>query len=235
MLIAGIHTLTLLDYPGKTACIIFTAGCNFRCGFCHNPQFVLPEEILNYQEKGLVPEEKFFKFLKTRKGLLDGVVVSGGEPTIQPDLVPFLKKIKEMGFLVKLDTNGTNAKVIEECIREKCVDYFAMDIKASPKNYDILADTKVDTPQIEKSKDLIMNSGVDYEFRTTVIAEFHDEAEMEKIVQFIKGAKKFTIQNFRNKKVLNPEFHKYTGFSKKELTAFKKIAEKYVSQVEVME
>ncbi len=140
-----------------------------------------------------------------------------------------------MGFLVKLDTNGTDSEVIKKCIEEKCVDYFAMDIKASPENYDILANTRVDTAEIKKSKDLIMSSGIDYEFRTTVLTEFHDKTEMEKIGQFIDGAGKFTLQNFRNNRVLNPEFSKYAGFSKDELEAFRAIMGKYVKKVEVLD
>ncbi len=234
MLIAGIHTLTLLDYPGKIACIIFTAGCNFRCGFCHNPQFVLPEEIQKYQASGLIPEEKIFSFLESRRGLLDGVVISGGEPTIHPNLPKFLKRIKNLGFLVKLDTNGTNPDSLNNIINSKNVDYIAMDIKSSLKKYSQIVECEIDKEAIKKSRNLIMSSGIDYEFRTTVLSEFHDESEIEEIAKFCKDAKKFTIQNFRNQKVLNPEYQNYHGFTKEELNQLKTISEKYVSKAEIL-
>jgi len=227
MLIGGINTLTLLDYPGKTACILFTVGCNFRCGFCHNSQFVLPEEIKSYQASHLIPEEKFFNFLKSRVGLLDGVVVSGGEPTLQSDLILFLEKVKKLGFLVKLDTNGTNFQVLEKCLEKNLLDYIAMDVKASSEKYNELAGVVVDVSEIEKSRDLLMGSGIDYEFRTTVISEFHDDNEMERIGGFCKNAKRFTIQNFRNEKVLDPKFQGFSGFEKEYLRRFQKIVKKY--------
>ena len=238
MLIGGIHTLTLLDYPKKSACILFTVGCNFRCGYCHNPQFVLPEQIKTYKAKNLIPEEKFFNFLKTRKNLLDGVVISGGEPTLQPDLIQFCKKIKDEGFLVKLDTNGTAPKTIQELIDKNLVDYIAMDIKASPEKYEQICDTKIKLEDIKKSKDIIQKAGstnkLDYEFRTTVIKEYHDEKEIEQIGKFCKDAKTLTLQNFRNKKVLNPKFKTHTGVSKDDLEKFKKILKKYVKKVEIL-
>ncbi len=232
MLIGGINTLTLLDYPDKLACIIFIVGCNFRCGFCHNPQFVLPEEIQNFKPEHLIPEGKFFQFLETRKGLLDGVVISGGEPTLHSDLILFLKKIKNLGFLVKLDTNGTNPEVLRKIMENKCVDYFAMDIKASPQKYNKLIGTKINFTNIEKSKDLIISSEINHEFRTTVIPNFHDKSEIKKITQFCKGANKFTIQNFRNTKVLDPKYKKLPGFNPEELKEFKTIAKKFINNVE---
>ncbi len=233
MLIGGIQTLTLLDFPEKVACIIFTAGCNFRCGFCHNPQFVDPEEIKNLQGN-FIPEDKFFSFLKSRGKFLDGVVISGGEPTIQPDLIDFVEKIKKCGLLVKLDTNGTNPDIVEKMLKKNLLDYVAMDIKNSPENYNEICDTQVNIEKITKTKNLLLNSKIPYEFRTTVLREFHNKDEITKIADFIKGAQKYTIQNFRPEKTLNKKFEHLLGFEKKELEEFKKIAEKTIPTVKVL-
>ena len=233
MLIGGINTLTLLDYPDKVACIIFTVGCNFRCGFCHNAQFVLPEAIEQFKKTDFIPEKKIFKFLESRKGLLDGVVISGGEPTLQPDLLVFLKKIKDRGFLVKLDTNGTHYEVVNQAIEKKLIDYVAMDIKSSPQNYNKLAGTQVDITQINQTKERLMKSNIDYEFRTTVLNNFHSQDEIRNIAEYCKGAKKLTIQNFRNKKVLDPNFKKYEGLKPIELETLQKTAELFIKNVQI--
>ncbi len=233
MLISGIHTLTLLDYPGHVACILFTAGCNFRCGYCHNPEFVLPEKIKEHMHD-MIPEEKIFKFLETRKGKLEGVVISGGEPTIHQGLPDFIRKVKSMGFLVKLDTNGTNPKMLKKLLDEKLLDYVAMDAKASPGRYGLLTGTKNNFSDIERSRDLIMASGVPHELRTTIVKGWHDETEMTKIAEWCAGAQKYTLQNFRPQKTLDPSWKKYSGFTAVELQHLKKIAEKFVKKVEVM-
>lgn len=233
MLIGGINTLTLLDYPGKVSCIIFTVGCNFRCGYCHNSQFVLPREVKKFRKHNLIPEEVFFKFLESRKGLLDGVVISGGEPTLQLGLLKFIGKIKELGLFVKLDTNGTNYEIVKKALNEKLVDYIAMDVKGSPSSYDKIANVKVDMRVIEKTKDLIMSSGIDYEFRTTVLKEMHTSKEILDIAKFCKGAKRFKLQNFRNIKVLDDKFKDYHGVSSTTMKMFKDIAEKYIKEVEI--
>lgn len=232
MLIGGIHTLTLLDYPGKVACILFTVGCNMRCGYCHNAEFVLPESIKKLQGD-FIPEEKVFNFLETRKGFLDGVVITGGEPTIHPDLEKFIRKIKEMGFLVKLDSNGTNPEVLEHLFLQNLIDYVAMDIKASEAKYDALTGVRNNFAKIQKSRDLIMKSGIAYEFRTTVVRGYHDDTEIEHIAKFCKGAHQYTLQNFRSVKVLDPVFKRKHGFTEKELQHFKNIAGKYVKKVVV--
>jgi pyruvate formate lyase activating enzyme len=230
MLISGIQTLTLLDYPEKVAAIIFTAGCNMRCGFCHNPQFVDPEQIKKLQ-KNFIPEDKFFKFLKSRENLLDGIVISGGEPTLQPDLITFIQKIKQHNFLVKLDTNGTNPAVIASLLTQNLVDYIAMDIKSAPQNFAKISnpvDLKLSNTiqqKITKSRDLIMNSTINYEFRTTVIKELHDLDEIDKIKEFCHGAKKYILQNFRPAKTLDPAFNKFHGFSDTEFLRLKNHAE----------
>ena len=232
MKIGGINTLTLLDYPGKVSAIVFTAGCNFRCGYCHNVQFVLPEQIEKLKGS-FIPEEKFFNFLDTRKGLLDGVVVSGGEATIHPDLPEFMKKIKDKDFLVKLDTNGTNPRMLEKLYAEKLVDYVAMDIKMPLDEYESLAGIKVHADPMRKCVELIKNSGVDYEFRTTVIDEFHDTEVLERIFKDIGHVKTFTIQNFRPEKTIDPKFGEFHGCTEEKFQDLKKIAEKYVDDLRI--
>ena len=183
----------------------------------------------------MIPEEKIMNFLDKRKEKLDGVVVSGGEPTMHPDLVDFIRKIKGKGFLVKLDTNGTNPVVVQKLLEEKLVDYIAMDVKSSKEKYDELTGVKNNFASIKHSRDLIKNAGIDYEFRTTVIKGFHDEEEMKKIAQFCRGAKKYTIQNFRPQKVLDQGFKKFNGFTKKELATFKTIAEEKIGEVQIQD
>ena len=233
MLIGGINTLTLQDYPDKIACILFTVGCNFRCGFCHNPQFVLPEEICNYKDTHCIPEDSFFRFLDQRQGLLDGVVVSGGEPTLHPDLIPFLKKIKAKGFLTKLDTNGTQPNVIAQMLDQYCLDYIAMDIKSDMANYEHITNSTVDLDSIKQTRDLIMRSQIPYEFRTTVISEIHTPQMIQSIGEFCQNAENFGLQNFRNIKVLDPKYKQYTAVSDENLFAYKKILKQYIENVEI--
>ena len=247
MLIGGVQELTTLDFPGRLAAVVFTLGCNFRCGYCHNPQFVDEEQIkgmikgLPDGRQGVVPEEGFFKFLEKRKGKLEGVCISGGEPTLQPDILEFARKIKNMGFLVKLDTNGTMSGILEKMIAEKIVDFFAMDIKTSPFRYgEILAVkppigglTAKILEEVKKSKEIIQNSGLPYEFRTTAVKGKHTKEVFEEIGEWLKGAEAYFIQNFRNKKTLAEEYKKEEGFSEKELPEFKKLMEKYVKNCEI--
>ena len=232
MLIGGVQELTTLDFPGHLAAVVFAVGCNFRCGYCHNPQFVECQgETLTS-----IPEEVFFKFLEKRKGRLEGVCVSGGEPTIQPDIVEFALKIKKAGFLVKLDTNGTKPLVLEKMIAEKAVDYFAMDIKTSPSRYGEIVAVKPPRggltatimDEIKKSKEIIQNSGLPYEFRTTAVKGKHTREVFEEIGEWLKGAEAYFIQNFRNKKTLAEEYKNEEGFSEYELAGFKILMEKYV-------
>ena len=154
MHIAGLQKSSLIDYPEKIACIVFTQSCNFRCGYCHNPE-------LFEQRKPLISTEAFFEFLKTRQNKLDGVVITGGEPTLQKDLNEFISEIKNLGFLVKLDSNGTNPNIIENLINKNLIDYVAMDIKAPLNKYEQITNTKVNTENIKKSINLILNSNID--------------------------------------------------------------------------
>lgn len=193
MEIYGFQKLTLLDFPEKTACTLFTGGCNMRCPFCHNSPLVR----LSGEDETFT-EEEIFSYLDKRHGLLDGVAITGGEPLLQKDIVPFIKKIKDTGYLVKLDTNGTFPEPLKELTDKKLVDYIAMDIKNCKEKYSITAGVKVDIDTLQKSIDIIMNSGIDYEFRTTVVKEFHEVEDIIKISEWIRGADKYYLQCFKD-------------------------------------
>ncbi len=193
MKLYGLQKLTLLDYPGHTACTVFTGGCNFRCPFCHNAPLVTTIDHTQVLE-----DTEFFRFLAKRKGILDGVCISGGEPLLQPDITDFIKEIKRMGFLVKLDTNGSFPEKLQALLSEDLVDFVAMDIKNSLEKYAVTAGVAVDTAAIEKSMDLLLSCKSAYEFRTTVVRQLHTEEDIEKIALRISGAKAFFLQNFVN-------------------------------------
>jgi pyruvate formate lyase activating enzyme len=232
MQISAIQKLTLLDFPGKAAATVFTPGCNFRCGYCHNSEFVLPEKIAKLKDS-FIPEEVFFKFLEKRKNLLDGICITGGEPTLQHDLEDFIKKIRALGFLVKLDTNGSNPAMVKNLLAQNLLDYTAMDVKASPENYQKLVGVDV-IEKIRETRDAIMNSGINYEFRTTLVKELVDDAEWKKILQFIQGAKKYFLQNFQTRGgCLDPQFQNYHSFSKEELETMRSEALEFVAQCEI--
>ena len=206
MNIHGISGLTLLDYPGKMACTIFTGHCNFRCPFCHNATLVL-----NPSSQPLIPEEEVFSLLDRRKGKLEGVAITGGEPTLNRDLPDFCRMVKEKGLLVKLDTNGSNPDTVSKLIDEKLVDYIAMDIKASPTNYaKAVGLTSFDMEPVFESTDIIMEAGkknqINYEFRTTVVGGIHTEDDFKKISRWLKGANAYFIQGYRTSDdQLNPK------------------------------
>lgn len=205
MLIGGLQKMTLIDYPGKIACTVFTVGCNFRCPFCHNPELV---DQARFNVGGIIEEKVFFDFLKSRQDLLGGVCVTGGEPTLHADLPDFLKQIKNLGFSVKLDTNGTAPEKLEILIKDGLVDYIAMDIKNCFKDtYEKTVGVKIDLEKIKKSVKIIMASGLEYEFRTTVVPGLHTEADILGIALEIRGAKKYYLQQFRSgEKILNQKY-----------------------------
>ena len=196
MNIAGIQKMTLLDYPGRVACTVFLGGCNFRCPYCHN------SELLAGGIEAVMTEEALLKWLQKRKGLLDAVCVSGGEPTLQPRLEELLQKIKAMGYHVKLDTNGTRPEVLRSAVEKKLVDYVAMDIKSSPARYEEAAGSAVDLRAIEESVKFLLQGAVDYEFRTTVAAQLHTEEDFDAIGQWLRRlsperkARRFFLQPF---------------------------------------
>ena len=193
MYISGLQKLTLLDFPGRLAATVFLGGCNFRCPFCHNATLVLsPTKCEN------ISEDKFFEFLDSRRGKLSGVCVTGGEPTLYPDLKGFIKKIKDMGFAVKLDTNGTSPDLLSSLIDDGLVDYVAMDIKNCPEKYPLTVGVKCDMEKIGRSVSLLLEDKVDYEFRTTVVRELHTEDDFVAISEWIKGAKRYFLQTFED-------------------------------------
>ena len=191
MIINGIEKLSLVDYDGVTACVLFTGGCNFACPFCHNSPLVYSQNL------PVIDNDEIFEFFIKRKNVLNGVVITGGEPTLNPDLPEFIAKIKELGYKVKLDTNGTNPKMLLQLIEKELVDYVAMDIKNSKEKYALTAGLKkIDLVPIEESVKILMDSVVEYEFRTTLVKEFHEFSDMEKIAEWINSARKYVLQKF---------------------------------------
>jgi len=229
MVIGGIQKNSLIDYPGKISCVIFVAGCNFQCPYCHNPSLVHSHLMIPKFEI-----EEVFGFLDSRRDFLEGVVVSGGEPTIQPDIVPFCERIKRMGYPVKLDTNGSRPKVLEHLIRDDFVDYVAMDIKTLPDLYGAYFKGDCGPSEILSSIRLIMASGKDYEFRTTCVKPMVDAHIIEGIGRLIEGADRYVLQDFIHKEVLHPEFFRGlgpgSGCSSKELLHFNAIVKPWVKE-----
>ena len=214
MIIAGIQKTTLIDYPDKIACVVFLAGCNFRCPWCYSSELVLPLKIVKQPR---TTEKEFFDFLRARKGLLDGVVICGGEPTINKDLPQFIEKIKSMGFLVKFDTNGSNPKIVKNLVDMKLLDYVAMDIKSSLDNpaYKNLMTEGVTIDDIQESVEFLKKGSVDWEFRTTVVNTVHKKEEFLEIAKWIGGKNvKYYLQNFVAQKTIDPEFEKVKPFKK---------------------
>ena len=218
----GMQKMTLLDYPGYVACTLFTGGCNFRCPFCHNALLVL-----DLDENYTIPEEEVLAFLKKRQGLLDGVCVTGGEPLINKNIGDFLSKVKELGFKIKLDTNGTNPALLKELVSQNLVDYVAVDIKNSPEKYAETVGLKsFDMSTINETVNFLMTGSVDYEFRTTVTKQFHTEKSMEEAARFIRGAKRYFLQNFVDSGNLIGSG--ITGQSKEEMEKLLAVVKKYV-------
>lgn len=192
MLISGLEKMSLVDYDGFVSATIFTGGCNFRCGFCHNSPLVL-----GYKSLPIIDENQVLDYLKKRKGLLDGVCISGGEPTLQKDLPAFIEKIKALGYSVKLDTNGTSPDLVKSLWENGLVDYFATDIKSDKIGYsNIIGIDGYDLSKVEKTVDYFLNNGVNYELRTTLIKEYHDNQVMKNIGEWIKGANKYFLQKY---------------------------------------
>lgn len=224
MKISGLIKTSLIDFPGKVAAVVFTQGCNFRCGFCHNPSLIFANK------KGNFNNEDVLIYLRKRKNLLDGVVITGGEPTIQRGLLGFIKEIKDLGLLVKLDTNGSNPAMLEAAINLKLVDYIAMDIKANLMNYKKISGFD-DTKKITKSINLIINSNIDYEFRTTVLPYYHNINEFLEIGKMINGAERYTIQGFRSKITLDNNLKNAPSFSQEDLLKISRLISPYVKKV----
>lgn len=227
-MIKGFIKNSFVDYPGKVAATVFTGGCNFSCPFCHNGELVKsPGKIKSIETWEIID------FLEKRKGLIDGLVITGGEPTLWPGLRDFIVKIKSMGFSVKLDSNGYEPLVLEKLLQEGIIDYIAMDIKNSPEKYAQTAGLKtLDISRIIKSIQLIKESGISYEFRTTVMKEFHSKEDLIKIGEWLKGSEKYVLQNY-NPKEGQVEDKIFTPFSKEELSEYKNLLSDYIQKVEI--
>lgn len=227
MQIHGLNKTTLLDFPEHVAATIFTGGCNFRCPFCHNKELVV-----NPGGQPLIPEAEILAFLKKRRGILTGVCITGGEPTLQEDLAEFITRIRAMGYLIKLDTNGSRPKVLARLLEKGLIDYAAMDIKASTGKYHVLAGVEtIDTSVIEESARILQESGIRYEFRTTVVKELHQKEDFEAIGKWLSGAQAYYLQGYReNENVICPGFHAY---SREETEAFADILRRTIPRVEI--
>ncbi len=249
MKIGGLEKMTLIDFPGQVSAIVFTVACNFRCHFCYNPLLVWPAESsesesvknteshsLNNPSSDLTEdycESGTLSFLESRRGKLDGVVITGGEPTLHADLPDFIKKIKKLGYKVKLDTNGTNPDMIKQLIKGKLLDYLAMDLKAPRERYFDIVGVASDWSKIGKSVKIIMKSGLPYEFRTTVVKKLLNSEDIAKMGQIIKGADKWYLQKFKpDTDLVNPTFKKEMAYTSKEMQALADIGSKYVKKCE---
>lgn len=240
MIIGGLEKLTLLDYPDHLAAIIFTGGCNFRCHFCYNPMLVLPRE--GGDEKNIKEGKGFsqlslkdlFLFLKERYGRLEGVVITGGEPTLHPDLPAFIREIKAIGYLVKLDTNGTNPDALDGLLKEKLIDYIAMDIKAPLEKYEATVGVPIDCRHLEKSVKIIKESGLPYEFRTTVVPGLLEKADFAAMGELIRGAKKWYLQKFKSDTgLVDASYEGHPPYTDQEMAEFAAAGRQYVDFCEV--
>jgi len=241
MKIHGLNKLTLLDYPGHMACLIFTGACNYRCPFCHNASLVL-----NPNSQPAISEEEIFAFLQSRKGILEGVCISGGEPTLQADLPEFIRKIRALGYHVKLDTNGSRPGILKALLDEGLLDYVSMDIKNAPKKYlttigiseepqdeALPCFNNLITDSVRQSAELLMQSSIPYEFRTTVVKELHSEEDLLTIGKWLNGARAYYLQSFRDSETLvgavPGQFHAYEP---EQMRAFRNLLQPYFETVE---
>ena len=229
MIIGGFQSFSLIDYPDKICAIVFTQGCNFRCPYCHNPELIDAKRSRSDRFK----EEEILSFLERRKGKLEAVTITGGEPLLQAGLEDFLLKVKGLGYLVKLDTNGSFPQRLEKILESKTVDYLAMDIKTSLDKYESLVGKKIETAQILKSIRLIMDSGLDYEFRTTVVKPLLEKDDFIKIGQLVQDSRLFVLQGFVSSKILDDECLDMQSYSDEELASFKQIVEGFVQRCTV--
>lgn len=230
MLLCGLQKTTLLDFPGHVACTVFTGGCNFRCPYCQNSELVLDPAAFPK-----LSEDEVMTFLKRRKGILEGVCITGGEPTLQPDLPEFLRKVRELGYLVKLDTNGYRPEVLQSLMEEGLLDYVAMDVKASKEKYArTVGVSSVDLARLDRSISLLLGQDkIPYEFRTTVVKGLHDLADFEEIGKWLAGARVLFLQGYReSENVLDPSLC-MGSYELTELECMAEKARKYIARVEV--
>ena len=229
MRIAGLQKTSLIDFPGRVAAVIFTQGCPFRCDFCHNPELVIPEQFAQQ-----ISSAQIWQFLEKRVGQLDGVAISGGDPSIQPDLPQFLEKLKKLGYQTKLDTTGINPQLLQNLIDQRLVDYVAMDVKAPLDKYQVITHSPIPAKIIQRSIDLLIEAGrqnqLEYEFRTTIVTEQLTQDDILQIGQTIKGAKNYYLQRFIPAHTLNPEFAHKKTYSDKILNRLQQQLEKQFVQ-----
>ena len=221
---AGLEKLSLVDYDHHIACTLFTRGCNFACPFCHNGPLVVQGV-----DNSFIPFEEILSFLKKRQGILDAVVISGGEPTLMLDLKEKIEIIKDMGYLVKLDSNGTRPEVIKDLVESKLIDYIAMDVKASPATYPLITAARVNIDKIKESIEYIKSCGIDYEFRTTLIAEYHDIEDISEMADFVGEAKRFRLQKYVDREgCISHGLHEV---NKEEAERFAEILKRHIKDV----
>lgn len=223
--IGGLQKLTLVDYPGQVAATVFTLGCNMRCGYCHNPELVLPEQFLP-----TIAVRDILDWLATRRDQLDGVVITGGEPTMHDSLPDFCRQLRNMGFLVKLDSNGTRPDMLNQMIDENSVNFVAMDIKGPLSRYSEIAARPIDTDAISRSVRLLIDSGIEHEFRTTVVKSQLEPGDFEAIGELVQGAKRYALQAFRPGKTLSPQFADESTYDDKGMMSLQTIMNRYVEQ-----
>jgi pyruvate formate lyase activating enzyme len=227
MRIAGLQNLSLIDYPGHLAAAVFVQGCNFRCGYCHNPDLI---EIKNGTS---IPEEEILEYISSRGDMLEGVVITGGEPCIYEDLPEFARKAKGKGFRVKLDTNGSNPAQLEQMIREKLLDYVALDVKTSLEKYPLFTDKADIAEAISESVRTVILSTLPYELRTTCVPGIVDSKDLWALKDLIKGAKKCCLQQFRPSRTYDEKFMDVRPYSKEKLQEFRGILQEFVEEVEI--
>jgi len=225
MKIGGLQKFSLIDYPDKICAIVFTQGCNFLCPYCHNPELVKPEL---FQDP--IAEEDFFDFLKGRKGKLEAVTITGGEPCLQNDLPAFLQKIKKMGYLIKLDTNGSFPERLNEIAEQNLIDYLAIDIKGPLEKYEKIVGVPFATEKIVESIKIALSSRINCEFRTTVVKSLLNKDDLKKIGELIKGARLYVLQKFVASKTVEPEFLNEESYSDEEFEEFRKMMLNYVKE-----
>lgn len=231
MTFGGLQKLTLIDYPGKVAATIFTVGCNFLCPYCHNPELVDPTKIKNQPKLG---EKEILKFLTGRQGLLEGVCITGGEPTLLAELPEFISKIKALGFLVKLDTNGSNPEMLARLLNEQLIDYVAMDIKAPLEKYKKIVGDQAVLADIQRSVELT-RSAPDYEFRTTVLPALHSSKDILSIGRWLQGSKKYYLQQFQPTKTLDSAYLNEKPFAWDKLAELRVLLEIFFDRCEIRE
>ena len=228
MRIADLQKTSFIDYPGKIAAIVFTQGCNFRCPYCHNPELV---DCSQWRDP--LATEVVLDFLERRRGKLDALVITGGEPTLQPGLAEFIVAVKRLGFLVKLDTNGTDPELLARLVSEHLVDYVAMDVKAPLEKYETVTRSSVDVAAVAASIDMLLGADLEYEFRTTLVEDLLSGADVLEIAERIRGARLYALQNFKQSKHVDGDYHGRQGFGPQELDRLERDLGKLVKRVVV--